>query len=223
MEIKNKISLILFDMDGLMFDTQTLGIQTWIKAGKSQGIDISESIVTESFGLDIHGAKKVFKKHLGNNFPYYDIRSLRLKYTNDHINENGVPVKNGLYELIEFLDEKTVFKAVATSTERERTERLLCSAGVKDKFDIIICGDEVSNGKPEPEIFLAAARKMNCKTDECVVLEDSLNGIIAASKANMIPLLVSDAKKPSKEIEKLTAKTFNSLYEVKNFFKTLDL
>ena len=223
MGIKNRISLIIFDMDGLMFDTETLAMHTWIKAGKSYGIDISESIVTESIGLDIHGAEKVFKKYLGDDFPYHDIRSLRLKYTHDYINKNGVPTKTGLYELIEFLDEKNIAKAVATSTERERTEYLLSSASVKEKFDVIICGDNVSNGKPDPDIFLSAARKLNCKTDECVVLEDSHNGIISASKANMIPLLVSDAKKPSKEIENMAVKTFNSLCEVKSFFKTLDL
>jgi beta-phosphoglucomutase-like phosphatase (HAD superfamily) len=99
----------------------------------------------------------------------------------------------------------------------------LSSTGVKDKFDVIVCGDDVSNGKPEPDIFLDAARKLNCKREECVVLEDSANGIIAASRANMVPLLIFDVKKPEKEIEKLAIKTFNSLLEVKEFFETLNL
>lgn len=222
MDFINRISLVIFDMDGLMFDTESLAVQTWIKAGNTYGIDISESIVIESVGRDIFGAEKVFKKHLGYDFPYYEIRSLRLKYAHDHIDENGIPVKKGLYELLEFLEDKPVLKAVATSTERERTEHLLLSASVKDKFDVIVCGDDVSNGKPEPDIFLAAARKLKCKREECVVLEDSANGIIAASRANMIPLLIFDLKKPENEIEKLAIKTFNSLLEVKEFFETLN-
>ncbi|HHY00033.1 MAG TPA: HAD family phosphatase [Methanothermobacter sp.] len=218
----NKISLVIFDMDGLMFDTERLAIYTWIKAGESYGIHISDSLVVKSIGLDIQGAEKVFKKHLGENFPYHEIRSLRLKYAHDHVNENGIPVKKGLYELIEFLEQKTVLKAVATSTERQRTEHLLRSAGLIDKFDLIICGDEVSNGKPEPDIFLAAARKLNCKSNESVVLEDSANGIIAASRAYMVPFLVFDIKKPDKNIEKLAQKTFNSLLEVRDYFQKIE-
>jgi len=218
----NKISLVIFDMDGLMFDTQRLAIYTWIKAGESYGIHISDSLVVKSIGLDIQGAEKVFKKHLGENFPYHEIRSLRLKYAHDYVNENGIPVKKGLYELIELLEQKTVLKAVATSTERQRTEHLLRSAGLIDKFDLVICGDEVSNGKPEPDIFLAAARKLNCKSNESVVLEDSANGIIAASRAHMVPFLVFDIKKPDKNIEKLAQKTFNSLLEVRDYFQKIE-
>lgn len=209
-------------MDGLMFDTESLAIYTWVKAGKSYDINISESIVVESIGLDIHGAEKVFKKYLGEDFPYHEIRSLRLEYARDYIDENGIPVKKGLHELLEFLDQKPVLKAVATSTERERTEHLLLSAGVKDKFNEIICGDDVSNGKPEPDIFLAAARKLNCKSEEGVVLEDSANGIIAASRANMMPFLIFDIKKPEKNIEKLAKKTFNSLLDVRDFLQKID-
>lgn len=218
----NRISLVIFDMDGLMFDTERLVIYTWIKAGKSYGIHISDSLVVKSIGLDIQGAEKVFKKHLGENFPYHEIRSLRLKYAHDYVNENGIPVKKGLYELIEFLEQKTVLKAVATSTERQRTEHLLRSAGLIDKFDLVICGDEVSNGKPEPDIFLAVVRKLNCKSNESVVLEDSANGIIAASRAYMVPFLVFDIKKPDKNIEKLAQKTFNSLLEVRDYFQKIE-
>lgn len=209
-------------MDGLMFNTESLAIYTWIEAGESYGIHISESIVVESIGLDIQGAEKVFKKHLGEDFPYHEIRNLRLKYARDYIDENGIPVKKGLQELLDFLDQKPVLKAVATSTERERTEHLLLSAGVKDKFDVVICGDDVSNGKPEPDIFLAAARELNCKKDECVVLEDSANGIIAASRANMIPFLVFDIEKPDKTIKKLAKKSFNSLLEVRDYFQRIE-
>ncbi len=218
----NRISLVIFDMDGLMFDTESLAIHTWKKAGKSYGIPISESIVIESIGLDIQGAEKVFKKHLGENFPYHEIRSLRLKYAHDYINDNGIPVKKGLYELIEFLEQKPVLKAVATSTERERTEHLLRSVGLIDQFDLVICGDEVSKGKPEPDIFFAAAKKLNCKNNESVVLEDSTNGIIAASRANMVPFLVFDRKKPDMDVEKLAKKTFNSLLEVRDYFQKIE-
>lgn len=216
----NKLVLVIFDMEGLMFDTETLTIKMWIKAGNYFGIDIKSEIVVESIGLDIIAAEKVFKKHLGKDFPYYDVRKLRLNYTKDYLAENSVPVKIGLYELLEFLDEKGVLKAVATSTNRKRTEQLLSSADVEDKFDVIICGDEVLKGKPEPDIFLAAARKLKCKPKECIVLEDSLNGINAALKANMVPIYVPDIQN-SPKIERIAFKKFNSLLGVKRFLETL--
>jgi len=218
----SKISLVIFDMDGLMFDTERLAISAWENAGENFNINISEDIVIETIGLDVHGAEKVFKKHLGDSFPFSEARKLRIEYTKEFIEQNGVPVKKGLYELLEFLDEKPVLKAVATSTERERTENLLSSAMIKDKFNIIICGDEISKCKPEPDIFLAVARKLGCNPRECLVLEDSENGIIAASKASMVPVLIPDIKYPSNEVEKLAVEKFNSLIEVKEFIETLN-
>jgi HAD superfamily hydrolase (TIGR01509 family) len=217
----NKLSLVIFDMDGLMFDTEILTIKTWIKAGNSFGIDIKSEIVIESIGLDIIGAEKVFKKHLGKDFPYYDVRELRLEYTKSYLAKNRVSVKKGLKELMKFLDKKEVLKAVATSTERERTEQLLLSAGVKDKFDVIICGDEVLNGKPEPDIFLAAAEKLKCEPKECIVLEDSISGLIAALKASMVPIYVSDFQNSSNK--GMAFKQFNSLLEVKKFLEYLNI
>lgn len=218
----NKISLIIFDMDGLMFDTEKLAISAWIEAGKCFDINIPESVVIETIGLDVHGAEKVFKKHLGDNFTFFDVRKLRIEYAKDFIEKNGIPIKKGLYELLEFLDEKDVLKAVATSTERERAKMLLSTANIENKFDIIICGDDISKGKPEPDIFLAVSRKLGCNPQECLVLEDSENGIIAASKANMIPILIPDIKNPSIEIEKLAFKKFNSLIGVKDFIEAMD-
>lgn len=222
MSLINKISLVIFDMDGLMFDTEKLAIHTWIKAGKRVGIDITEEIVFESMGLDVHGAEQVFKKHLGEDFPYYMVRDLRLDYTQKYVEQNGVPVKKALYELLELLDEKSVAKAVATSTERERTEQLLQSAGVADRFEVVICGNDVSKGKPAPDIFLAVARELDYEPRECLVLEDSVNGIIAAFKANMMPVLVTDMK-TSEEIEEIAIKKFKSLREVKKFLESVNL
>lgn len=217
----SEISLVIFDMDGLMFDTERLAIDAWKEAGKSVDIDISESIVIETIGLNIRSAEKVFKKHLGRSFPFSKVRELRIEYAKEFIEKNGIPTKTGLYELLEFLDETSLLKAVATSTERERTENLLSIAKVMDKFDIVICGDEISKSKPEPDIFLEVARQLGCNPKECLVLEDSENGIIAASKANMMPILIPDIKYPPIEVEKLATKKFNSLIDFKKFLENI--
>ena len=109
--------------------------------------------------------------------------------------------------------------ALATSTERKRTEMLLTLSGTKKYFDIIICGDEIVNGKPDPEIFLKTSQKVNCLPENCIVLEDSKNGIIAAYRAGMLPVMVPDIIEPGKEIEAMLFKKFNSLKEVKDYIE----
>lgn len=185
-----KLSLIIFDMDGLMFDTERLTISAWEKVGKDFGYELTPTITAGATGLNARDTVFYFKKYLGESFPYFDILKLKLKYVEKYIEQNGIPIKEGLYELLEFLEAKSVPKAVATSTEREKAEVCLSLAKVKDKFDLIVCGDEVLRGKPEPDIFLKAAKEMDCLPNECVVLEDSENGLKAASRAGMYPICI---------------------------------
>ena len=215
-----KISLIIFDMDGLMFDTERIALQVWEKAGSDFGYKIEQPAVLEAIGADEKGTEKILKKYLGEEFPFHEVRKRRIEYFMQYIESHGIPVKDGLYELLEFLEQKSVFKAVATSTERERTERFLDLAGIKNKFDIIVCGDEVTRGKPDPEIYLTAAEKIGCTTDECIVLEDSEHGIMAAAGAGMLPVLIPDIKRPSKEVEKFLYREFESLSGVRDFLTT---
>jgi len=93
------------------------------------------------------------------------------------LKKNGMPVKPGLFELLDYLDHRGIMKAVATSTERKRTEKYLTLAGIRERFDAIVCGDEVERGKPEPDIFLEAARRTGKRPEECIVLEGIVLGI----------------------------------------------
>jgi len=217
----SNISVVIFDMDGLMFDTEREVIKAWVKVGKDFNIDISEHIVIETMGLDVYGTEKVFKKYLGNEFPFYEIREIRVKHVMDMLEKDGVPVKPGLYELLDLLDEMRILKAVATSTEKEKAYKLLVSTGVEGRFDLIVCGNEIKNGKPNPDIFLKVAEHLGVSPEKCMVLEDSENGIKAAYKAGMYPIMIPDIKQPSDEINKLVYKKFNSLTEFKEYFQSL--
>ncbi|HHV28673.1 HAD family hydrolase [Acetivibrio mesophilus] len=210
---KHKISLVIFDMDGLMFDTERIGREAWQKAGEALGIEIKPQFLLEIIGMNVKGAERVFEKYYGNSLTFYDLRNLRVKYGLDYIEKNGMPVKPGLFELLDYLDNRGIMKAVATSTERKRAEKYLSMAGITDRFDTIVCGDEVTYGKPEPDIFIEAAKRTGCKVEECIVLEDSANGIKAASKAKMLPVLIPDIRRPD-EVEKLVYRELKSLHDV---------
>jgi len=200
-----------------MFDTENVYIASWVKVGRDLGYDITPEFISKTMGLNVKDANILFKKHFGDAFPYYEAREKKIEYATQYIKDNGIPIKEGLYELIEFLEEKSILKAVATSTERERAEDYLTMANLKDKFDLIVCGDNVSKGKPDPDIFLTVAKGLNCLPKECIVLEDSENGLKAAIKAGMKPIFVPDINRPSKEVQKLIYRECSSLLEVKNF------
>jgi HAD superfamily hydrolase (TIGR01509 family) len=218
---KQTISAVIFDMDGLMFDTERIAIQAWQKAGKAFGFTIPESLVIQSIGNNIQATQSLFENSLGKSFDFKQVRKLRIQYAEEMFSQNGIPVKTGLYELLNVLTNYSILKAVATSTERFRAQMMLTQAKVLHHFDTIICGDEVANGKPAPDIFLLVAKRLQVPPKKCIVLEDSEPGIYAASYAQMIPILIPDIKKPSDELLNMAFKTFSNLSEVATYFKNI--
>lgn len=208
------ISAVIFDMDGLMFDTERIAIRTWERAAKEFGFTIDEALIIKTIGRNLLDTKKIFLTSLGNSFPFDDIQQLQVKYAQEEVRKNGVPIKEGLHELIHSCKEHGISMAVATSTERKRAEELISQSNTWKYFDVIVCGDEVSNGKPEPDIFLTTAEKLGIQPNKCVVLEDSESGIVAACRAGMIPIFVPDLKKPSDEVNLCAYKICNTLREV---------
>lgn len=218
---KLDVAAVIFDMDGLMFDTERIALRAWQKASEVIGCEIPETIVKESIGLNVLNTKKLFERKLGKEFPFYQARELRVQYAAEHIAQHGIPIKDGLFELLDMLEAHVLLKAVATSTDRSRAESLLRSADLFDRFDTLVFGDDVSNGKPEPDIFLLAAKRLGIPAEKCMVLEDSESGIQAAHNANMIPILIPDLKIPSKEVEALAHKRCTSLREVVPFLSEM--
>lgn len=214
-----KIKSVIFDMDGVMFDTEKLAKRFWKEVAKKFNYRINDRIFKETIGLNVLKTKKIYKKHFGNKFPYEEMRNEKVKLEKNYILTEGVPVKEGLFELLDFFKEKKLKIALATSTGRERTEFLLNLSGAGKYFDVVICGDEIKNGKPEPDIFIEASQKLKCLPENCMVIEDSKNGVIAACRAGMLPVMVPDMIEPQQDIKKMLFKQFGNLKEVKSYFK----
>lgn len=194
---------VVFDMDGLMFDTERLSGQGWAFAGQQLGIDNMEEISEKTLGLTVEATKEVFMSALGSDFDYLVARKMKVNYIDAYIEENGMPLKQGLIELLSFLKSNKYKVTVATSNDRERAEFYFQQAGISEYFKQFICGDMIKRGKPDPEIYLKACELLELSPDECIALEDSPNGILAAHRAGLKPVMVPDLVKAEREIENL--------------------
>lgn len=190
---------IIFDMDGLLIDTESLLSRFWCEAAHELGFDMRREHVLEIRSLAAKYAEPKLRKIVAPDFDYYAVRARRIELMNAHIDKHGFEVKPGLFELLDFLDGTDILKAVATATDIGRTRRYLERIGIFGRFDSIVCGDMVENGKPEPDIYLKAAKSLGLPAGLCFAAEDSPNGITSAYRAGCKPIMVPDLDKPSEQ------------------------
>ncbi|MDR1408793.1 MAG: HAD family phosphatase [Oscillospiraceae bacterium] len=197
---KRSFAAAIFDMDGLMFDTERMHIRSWIGGAAMQGGTLTANDLMPLRGLP---ARIFCERMVALLPPGADVDKLLLlkrELMADELRTNGVPQKPGLVALLEELRKQGIPAAVATSTPRDVAGRMLQTAGVRDYFAAIVFGDEVQNGKPAPDIFLKAAEKLGVLPQDCLALEDAPNGATAAIRAGMKTVMVPDLDEPPKEI-----------------------
>lgn len=208
----NKIA-VLFDMDGLMLDTERMARVAWKRALLERGFPIDDADYLRLVGRTVHDAQMILGEIFGPELPFQEIFDLRQSYYDLDIEQNGIPVKPGLFELLDYLEANLVPKAVASSTPTWFARHKLARSGVEGRFQAIVCGDMVSRGKPFPDLFLEAARQIDALPQHCVVFEDSEAGVLAAHRAGMLPVMVPDLKPPEPEIRELAFRVLPSLHD----------
>ncbi len=205
----------VFDMDGLMFDTENLTFKLQRDILAEAGLEFSLDDYKKTIGKRLADLPVLFYELFGESYDFdrfrLECRNAYIKYTEEY----GIPVKDGLFELLDELKEKDIKIALATSTTRGSAERTLKIAGVFDYFDELVCAEDVKNGKPDPEPFLKAAEKLSLEPSECIALEDSFNGIKSAYLAGMKTVMVPDLIEPDDEIKAMCDLVLGSLNELK--------
>jgi len=217
--LSQRIDAVIFDMDGLMLDTERLHLEHFRKAANDFGYSELEDVYLQSVGLNSRDTERLFHRSYGPAFPYVDIRDRWRQYAEVHIRQFGVPHKSGLLSLLETLEPLGFSKAVATSTRKHNAIVLLEKVRILHHFKTVVGGDEVSKGKPDPEIFLTAADRLKVDPKRCVVFEDSPAGIRGAHAAGMIPILVPDLIEPPPDIRELAWRVLASLEEAPSLFQ----
>lgn len=203
---------IIFDMDGLMIDTEKLLQKYWCQAANECGYPMKREHVLKIRSLSGKYAIPVLKELLGEDFDYPKVRTRRMELMAEHVEKYGLEKKRGLDELLQYAKGKGYRLAVATSTDMERTTLYLKKIGVYSYFEVLVCGNMVQNGKPKPDIYIEAAKQLGVPTNECFALEDSPNGILSAYEAGCKAIMVPDLDEPDEDtISRLYAKASDLL------------
>lgn len=205
---------IIFDMDGVLFDTERLCMQAWMAVAEKWGLPGMEEVFPQCIGLNSNDSRQVVFNAYGKDFDYPLFRRHAAEWFEDAINKNGVPVKPGVRELLEWLRESRYAVGLASSTKGESVRSHLSRTGLSDYFSAVITGDMVEHSKPRPDIYLLACERLNVEPEQTYAIEDSPNGIRAAHRAGMCPVMVPDMIAPDEEMRQLSYIILKDLTEV---------
>jgi HAD superfamily hydrolase (TIGR01509 family) len=208
---------VIFDMDGLMFNTEQLRQAGWVGASMQFGYYLCQETFRCTLGKRADEVRQSLIEAIGPDFPIDQIKKVRDAAIRNIIQTEGTPIKDGLLELLNALEMHQIPFAIGTSSNKEVTDFQLGNANLPDRFKIIVTGEEVERSKPEPDIFLKVSEKLQIEPKNCFVLEDSESGIEAAHRAGMRPIHVEDILPPSSQIKKIAHFLAKNLIEVREF------
>lgn len=208
------IKAVLFDMDGVLIDTEKYLTQFWQQAAAEAGLSLTMEDCYQFRSFASKFASVAFQEKYGKEYDYFSIRARRKELMKDHIEKNGIEIKPEVKETLQKLKEKGLQLAVVTATGEERTKQYLTEIGIYDWFDSIICATMVERGKPFPDVYLYACEKIGYRPEECMAVEDSPNGIRSASDAGCKTVMVPDLTEPDAESQKRVVGVADTLYGV---------
>lgn len=216
------MNTVIFDMDGLMIDTESVFIKAWDYAGEKSGIGKAGYMTIKTLGMNIVMSRKIWLNEFGDNYNEDALRKYTKEFLGKYYYENKAPIKKGLYTLLDYLHSREYKLAVASSSPKWEVEKHLKDANIFDYFSVIICGDMINASKPEPEIYLKACELLQEKPGDCYALEDSKNGLLSAYRAGCKPIMVPDLWQPDEEIKRLLFGKFADLEKVQEYFVNKD-
>ena len=215
------LKAFIFDVDGTLLDTERIYMQAWKDAAAELGYDMPMSLLRKTRAVNAKEAARIFEEEIGNGFSYEKTRPIRVRIAEEIIERESPILMPGVLEVLDYLKEKGIRLAVASSTNTKTTKAHLSSSGILEYFEVIVGGDMIEKGKPNPDIFLKAAALLGEAPEACIVVEDSPAGIQAGAAAGMKTVLIPDQAAITQEIMDLSSAMMESLLEVPSYVEQI--
>lgn len=210
---------VIFDMDGVIFDSERACMETWVVLAKEYGLENIEESFLACTGTTNARTKEIMIERYGADFPYDEYAAKASKMFHEKNDFGKLPMKEGVVLLLDYLKENNIKIALASSTRKQTVEKELTWAKIIRYFDVIIGGDMLRASKPAPDIYLKACEELNLLPKECFAIEDSFNGIRSAYNGGLRPIMVPDLLSPDEEMESLAEIILPSLTGVVDYLK----
>lgn len=204
----------LFDMDGLLLDSERLSMQSFFETSRRHGLDEQPELFHRVIGSNEQALVAILREALGDRLDVAAFRSDWLSLYHDVVHQEPVPLMAGVVELLDWLKEQGIKRAVATSSATSLAHSKLSRSGILDYFDVLIGGDQVQQSKPDPEIYIKASQALGVAPATSIGLEDSSNGVRSAVAAGLYVIQVPDLVPPSAELLELGHEVCSDLHEV---------
>lgn len=205
------IKAVIFDMDGILLDSETICDKTWNMALQDFNLIDKNDTINKCRGTNKTDTILILKQYFGQDFDAEKFLNKTSEYFHKIEFEQGIPIMPFAKEILEYLKEKKYRIALASSTRYESVKRQLTNAGLIDFFETITTGDMVSHSKPNPEIYIKAIKSLNLSPRDCLAVEDSPNGIKSAFSAELKVIMIPDKIQPTEEIKQMTKKIYPNL------------
>lgn len=212
---------VVFDMDGVIFDSERLVIECWKETADKYGIADIERACIACLGVNATQTREIFKSFYGQDFPYDEYKSEMSALFHSRYDGGRLPTKPGVQELLCFLKERGIKVGLASSTRKAVVVQELTDAGLIQYFDVVVGGDMVTRSKPQPDIFLKACEELGVAPEDAFAIEDSYNGIRAAHAGALRPLMVPDLMPVTEEMQELAEAVFETLPDVREYLEYL--
>ena len=198
--LKKPVRGVLFDMDGVVLDTEKLYCRFWREAAHALGYPMTVEQALGLRSLNAQAGQEKLESYFGPGVSREALKEKRVELMNAYVEVHGVEPKPGIYELLDELKRRGIRTAITTSSPMRRVKRYLEPLGLLDRFDCLCSGHDVPRGKPEPDIYLYGAACLGLEPEECLAIEDSYAGVLSASRAGCLTVLVPDLDEPNEEI-----------------------
>ena len=211
----------IFDMDGLLFDTEKLFDDIWYQLSDQYHCTLDRAFFDSTRGT----TGTIMAKTIRHYFPMHNVSDLiedLFRRARIELTEH-VPMKKGVIEILEYFIANDIKISIASSSPKDMIINNLKVSGIHSYIDEIVSGDDVKQGKPSPEIFLLAAKRMGVDARDCYVFEDGIHGVHAGVNAGCTTIMIPDMLQPTQEILNMPVHIYKDLLEAKEAIETRKL